>query len=254
MIHDSAGATSARRRDKNLHRILQAALRLVEEGGVEGLSIQKLAAEVDYTPGALYRYFDSKDAILAQLVLRILADLRAYLEGARARMANDAPPLAVVFAMTRAYYAFAKREPRRFGLLAMTLANPRVLLPDSADADPVALEMIAGLQVLADAIESATQARVLARDNENAVTTRSGETGPEPTVERTLCLFAMLQGFCLLQKQARYAPEQLDISRLVENGTRALFTAWGARSTDIDTAIACVQRHGELQTYFGDAS
>lgn len=213
MLHTSEIRPRARRRDQNLRRILDKALELVLADGLESLSIQKLAAAVDYTPGALYRYFDSKAAILAQLVLRVLEDLRTYLDGALAVLPPAAPALARVLVLVRAYRAFARREPRRFGLLSITLADPRVLLAQAADADPVALEMVAGLQALANALDGAAE---------------EGALSPGDATERTLCLFALLQGVSLFQKQARYAPDALDVERLALAGSRSLLVGWGA--------------------------
>lgn len=244
MVRELGERPRIKRRDKNLQRILDAALELVEEGGLEGLSIQRLAAKVDYTAGALYRYFESKDAILAQLVMRILRDLRAYLDAAVALLPSDAPVLARVWTLALGYRAFALREPRRFGLLAMTLASPRVLLTEAGDADPVALEMISGLQGLAEAITVATEAEALSADQD--VETSS--------VDRTLCLFAFLQGLSLMQKQARYAPERLDTQRLSESGTRALLLGWGAKGSSIDAALVCVKKSVALRTHFGGIS
>ena len=72
MLHQTP---RARRRDANLARILDAAMELVAGGGLEALSMGRLAAAVDYTPGALYRYFPSKDALLARFDHEYCTDL-----------------------------------------------------------------------------------------------------------------------------------------------------------------------------------
>ena len=56
-----------RRRTRNRQAILDAALALIEVSGIDGWSMRELAERVDYTPGALYRYFDGKAALLAAL-------------------------------------------------------------------------------------------------------------------------------------------------------------------------------------------
>ncbi len=45
-------------------RILAAALKIVGSEGVEALSMRSLADAVELTPGALYRYFASKDEVM----------------------------------------------------------------------------------------------------------------------------------------------------------------------------------------------
>ena len=55
-----------------IERILEAAMEMVAEGGFDALSMARLADAVDYTPGALYRYFRSKDALYAALVSQVI--------------------------------------------------------------------------------------------------------------------------------------------------------------------------------------
>lgn len=53
-------------------RILDKAISLLRQRGVEGLSIRRLAGLLHVTPMAIYRYFDDKDALLAALVDRYI--------------------------------------------------------------------------------------------------------------------------------------------------------------------------------------
>jgi AcrR family transcriptional regulator len=58
-------AVSARRgAPLTLEEISSTALRLMDEGGVEGLSMRKLAAELDVNPMSLYHHVDNKDALI----------------------------------------------------------------------------------------------------------------------------------------------------------------------------------------------
>jgi AcrR family transcriptional regulator len=239
VIHEPRKTPRARRRDANLQRILDAATQMVAESGLAALSMGKLAEAVDYTPGALYRYFGSKDALLSQLVEKILEDVRALLDRAEGLLPRAAPPLARVFALVQGYRAFARLQPHRFGLLAMTMAEPRVLLREAEHAEPVVRVMIGAMQRLAAALGAATEAGLLS---------------PGEIPERTICLFAMLQGVLQLQKQARYAPDILDIDRLVVRGTRALLLGWGARTRTVDAAVARVAALGDLTEQLGGAA
>jgi len=45
-------------------RIVEAALKIVGSDGVDALSMRSLADAVELTPGALYRYFESKDDVM----------------------------------------------------------------------------------------------------------------------------------------------------------------------------------------------
>lgn len=211
---------------------------MVAAGGLEALSMTKLADAVDYTPGALYRYFGSKDALLSKLVARVLEDVRGSLDRAVALLPASASPLTRVLVLVEGYRAFAQLEPHRFGLLAMTMAEPRILLEKPEDAEPVMAVMLAALQPLAGALADAAAAEHL----------DGGDV-----YERTLCLFAMLQGLFQMQKHARYAPAVLDVSRLTVSGTRALLLGWGAKPRTVDAAITRVASLGDLTRHLGGA-
>lgn len=220
MIHDKPRPSPrARRHDANLGKIVEAAIELVAHDGLAALSMARLAAAVDYTPGALYRYVDSKDALLAQVVARILDDLRAALVKA---VPAGATPIARVIALVHGYARFARREPHRFGVLATALAEPRVLLAAPAHSTPAAVAVIAALTPMADALAAAVAADQLADGD---------------VVERTLCLFAMLHGLVQLPKLARHAPAPLDLDRVSRGGTRALLIGWGAKPRTVDAAF-----------------
>lgn len=53
-------------------QLLDAALELVLERGVDGLRMRELGLRCGYTAGALYAYFDSREALLGQLRERLL--------------------------------------------------------------------------------------------------------------------------------------------------------------------------------------
>src|SRR6266568_4823282 len=52
------------RRPLTSERILHAGLRLIDEQGLEALTMRKLAQEFGVDPMALYRHFENKDALL----------------------------------------------------------------------------------------------------------------------------------------------------------------------------------------------
>ncbi|SEM37730.1 TetR/AcrR family transcriptional regulator [Nonomuraea pusilla] len=61
-------AVSARRGSPlSREEIRATALRLVDEGGVEALSMRKLAAELNVNPMSLYHHVDNKEALLVEV-------------------------------------------------------------------------------------------------------------------------------------------------------------------------------------------
>ncbi len=225
MIHCSTPAPPqtprARRHDANEARILDAALGLVADGGLEALSMARLADAVDYTPGALYRYFSSKDALLAAMVARVLEALRGALTEAVAALPPKANALCSVFALVRGFGDWARRHPHGFGLLAVTLADPRVLLTDAADAQPVTARVLAALELVAEALVKAEDDELLDEGD---------------VLERTVSLLAAIHGLLQLRKRAGAAPRHLDVDALTFAVTRTLLVGWGATRRAVDAA------------------
>ncbi|POM23007.1 Tetracycline repressor protein class A from transposon 1721 [Actinomadura rubteroloni] len=62
------------RRSVDRSTVLDAALALVDSGGLPALTMRSLAAEVGLTPGALYTYFPDRAAIVSALVDALLAE------------------------------------------------------------------------------------------------------------------------------------------------------------------------------------
>ncbi|MFF4418433.1 TetR/AcrR family transcriptional regulator [Streptosporangium sp. NPDC001559] len=70
-------AVSARRgQPLTTQEIYAAVLRLVDEGGVEGLSMRKLAAELAVNPMSLYHHVENKDALLRGACTAVALGLR----------------------------------------------------------------------------------------------------------------------------------------------------------------------------------
>lgn len=76
-----AGMTPAeRRRSKVRHMILEAAERVFGREGEAGLSIRRLADEIDYSPAAIYKYFESKQDLIDELRESFFARLLAEID------------------------------------------------------------------------------------------------------------------------------------------------------------------------------
>jgi len=53
-----------RRRKRNKNAILDIATELIQGNGIENISLREIAKHADYSPAGLYKYFDSKAAII----------------------------------------------------------------------------------------------------------------------------------------------------------------------------------------------
>ena len=225
MIHEVQASPRARRREANLERILETALDVVAREGLEGLQMARLAAAVDYTPGALYRYVESKDALVALLVTRTLGQVEEALRAAAAAVPERASPLTRVTALVAAYRQFVRGAPHRFGLLAIAMAEPRILVGDPAHTRATAAAVVAAMTPVAAALDAAVADEALAAG---------------AAIERTLCAFALVHGLSQLPKLARAAPTAIDVDALVVSGLRALLIGWGGAPRAVDHAVRTI--------------
>jgi AcrR family transcriptional regulator len=114
--------TRARReREKKERRqsILRAAREVFFENGFHRATVDSVAERAEVSKGTVYLYFESKETILAHLLLEGLDELIEDLEGA---YAADEPLSAEerLRRLGRAYLDFFDREPQYFRLLMAT--------------------------------------------------------------------------------------------------------------------------------------
>ena len=69
---ESFGQAKRARGSLDRELIVEVALRIADEHGLEALTLRRLAAELGVTPTALYRYIESKDALLDAMVDHVL--------------------------------------------------------------------------------------------------------------------------------------------------------------------------------------
>jgi AcrR family transcriptional regulator len=118
-------AVSARRgAPLSIEEISSTALRLMDEGGVEGLSMRKLAAELDVNPMSLYHHVKNKEALL-ELICATAArrmDLPAD---------DDRPWQEQLRTLGLAYYRHARAHPALWAYIhnhPKTIADRRLEL------------------------------------------------------------------------------------------------------------------------------
>ena len=59
-----------------VERIVSAGARVLEARGYQDASTNRIAREAGVSPGSLYQYFPDKDAIVAEIILRLIDDSR----------------------------------------------------------------------------------------------------------------------------------------------------------------------------------
>jgi AcrR family transcriptional regulator len=111
--------------------LIAGALKLVEQGGAEAVSLRDLAQSLGVSRAAPYRHFDDRDALLAAVAARGFEDLNGEYEAALATPGDGAAKLR---ATGRAFFGFAIRRPGLYRLMFQSdLLNrtppPAVLIP-----------------------------------------------------------------------------------------------------------------------------
>ena len=104
-------------------------LALIEEGGLDRLSMREVARKAGVSHQAPYHYFDDREAILATLAGEGFSRLGQSL--ARAAEKASAKPAEAVEAMGRAYVEFALRNPAYFQAMFRADAVPLDRYPDA---------------------------------------------------------------------------------------------------------------------------
>lgn len=136
-------------------RLLAEARDLYLEGGIAAFSLREVARRAGLSPAAVYRHFDSKEALFGEVCAAGFRNFGAYLMRAlaaaspRERMADSA----------RQYLRFALENPRDYRVMFMGAAEGFAALAPSrspAAPDPT-------FQFLVDRVEECVKAKVIRR-------------------------------------------------------------------------------------------
>jgi len=111
--------------------LVNAALKLVEQGGAEAVSLRDLTQSLGVSRAAPYRHFEGRDALLAAVAARGFEDLNAEYEAA---LAAPGDGQAILYATAKVFFGFAARRPGLYRLMFQSdLLNrtppPAVLIP-----------------------------------------------------------------------------------------------------------------------------
>ena len=103
-----------RERQATQQAILQAALEIASEENWQAMTIRRVAERIEYSPSAIYKYFDDKETILFALLRQGFQELLATLEYS-AQQERD--PEARLLQIAAAYWDFARRNPTLYQLM-----------------------------------------------------------------------------------------------------------------------------------------
>lgn len=113
----------------DLRRVLiEAALQLVADGGPDAVSVREAARRAGVSPGAPFRHFPSRDALISAVAEEAQRRFRVEIEAAMAEAPAD-DPLARFRCLGLAYLRWAARNPTHFEIIS----NRRLFDHDRAE-------------------------------------------------------------------------------------------------------------------------
>jgi AcrR family transcriptional regulator len=242
MVHSSRTAlprpsARERRRAEAAKRIADGAEALVLAGGFGALTMHRLARELGYTVGALYRYYPSKEALVLAVLARGLDALHAewvaaggrvdaHLARTRGLEPEDAALLRLLVAFA-GYECFAERRPEQFRMLSSWLGDARALSASSVGA-LVTPSLLGPVRHLRGLFEAAGSVGALARGDER---------------RRSVLTWGALHGALQMRRLAGLGIPDFAATPLGPPLLESLLVAWGA---DPERVAALQGRAGRL--------
>ena len=114
-----------RRHSDTRDEILVAAREVLLERGAADLSLREIARRAEFSPGALYKYFDSKDDVIKALADKAMGALLVDF----ADVPADLPPDERALELGMAYLEFARRNPEDVAVIALHESTLHALPP-----------------------------------------------------------------------------------------------------------------------------
>jgi AcrR family transcriptional regulator len=221
-VQSGAGVLTRRERQRRetLAEIKARAMDQVAEGGAAAVSLNAIARAMGMSPAALYRYFDSRDALLAELVVGAYGSLADAL--GRAAGGTSADGAARLVAVAHAYRDWALANPNSYLLIFATSSGSGMELAPDATVTAAQRSMDVFLSALAGAADGDELSPALA-DQIQAWGQRS--RAPELTAGRRylgLLAWTRLHGLISLELGQHLAATGVDPALLYEAEVQSL--------------------------------
>jgi AcrR family transcriptional regulator len=162
--------------------IIDAAREMIVTGGLEALSLRRLARQLGVTAPALYGYVRSKQDLLGAL-----AEIEVDRLAERFDEVDDPDPIERIRAHSRAYVTYARDNPELFRVMLLAPpALPASGLPAEAEAPATTM----AFATASSAIEDAIAAGIIEADDPQlvALTLWSGAHGVATVLQLGLAL------------------------------------------------------------------
>ena len=226
----AAGKRAANRLARH-SEYLRTALRIATEDGLEALTMQRLADEVEAAVGTVYTYFPSKGALLAEVqreaIDRLLGSYLLLRPDVEARVADADPTVAAtaqLVAFARFWIASLDTFPQEQHLLQQLMGDSRRVVPDDE---------------LGRVLPAIVRLFELARERFE-VAAEVGALAPGDPMDRTITFAAALSGVLGVGKLDRWDVDLLDGRRLGRGLVDDLLRGWGAQDGALAASHAVI--------------
>jgi AcrR family transcriptional regulator len=213
-------------------QFLGTALDIVTTEGFDALTMQRLADQCDSAIGAVYRYFPSKGALVAEVQREAIeristsyALVRAKSDASIAGLGERPRSLARLVLMGRWFIALGETHPQELRLFQMLMSEWRHVVPVE-EGFRVVPSVMRLLDEARDCIEAAADAGSL-----------DGRADP---MTRVVVWAAGVGGVMQAGRLDIYDAELFDGARLASVLTFDLFASWGATRDELDVASEVV--------------
>ncbi|MGW3994574.1 TetR/AcrR family transcriptional regulator [Amycolatopsis sp. NPDC004772] len=181
-------------------RLVEAAIRLLDENGPEALQARKLAAEVGVSTMAVYTHFGGMSALVDEVARAGFLRLSEWL----AQVAETDDPVADIFSMARTYRQAVAEQPQLF---AVTFGQSA---PGGKRATLSDLTTEEGREAAQEGLEAFTH---IVRATARAIA--AGRFRPVDEYQAAAQLWSALHGFVTLEASGHFGPGEQGINHIL---------------------------------------
>jgi len=226
---DRTPGRRARLRRETTEQIKRRAWELIARSGAGALSLREVARAMDMAPSALYRYFDSRDALLSALIVEGYDSLTEQLRACYDELHADPEisNLEVFLGVSHAHRRWALENPPRWQLLYATTLSDYEGDNETTRSGMAAIAVL--MQVLADTL-TAGEIDVAAidatiDDDFRAALAGFGEKGtgfPAAALAAAMWYWTTLHGVITLEVNHHLPPSLCGNGALLDSTIRAM--------------------------------
>lgn len=180
--------------------ILDAARNVFSNKGYLNTTMRDIALEASLSPGLIYHYYGGKDELYGEICMEAFHILLEYCQ--RAESADDSA-LSRLLAMAKAYIRYYKDYPQYFDIISFRdLGFKKV---------SISAPILERIEMLSRQVLEEMHNLTLACIAEGSL------RQTDDPWERTLCMWAAVEGLIFIDKRGYFETFELDLDRLLDS-------------------------------------